>query len=128
MVKKRLIFNLIFQRKQNLKIYRQDIRRAIRREVNKAIKEKKSNQYMMSRFLLIRCLDPYNEYKLFDGEEWFFKCQLIEEKVFKEVFKIKEEDMYFMPRHIEMLWAGNELADELEKLLEQKLLEYSQDS
>ena len=104
-------------------MYREDIRIAFRKKVRKAIKEN-DNTYMLSRFLLIRCLDPSNEYHLFNGEDWYEKCLEIAKQVVSEVFKSKDLDDDSLLSIVELYWSQNDLDVETEELLEKKFIEY----
>ena len=104
-------------------VYQDWLRIDFRKVVRESI-EQNDNKYMISRFLLIRTLDPGNSYKLFDGEEWYEKCLSIERRVFSEIFNLKKEDDESIIRQILFLWAGNDLTDREENELESKFLEY----
>ncbi len=100
------------------------------RDIVRVAIEHNSRKYMLSRFLLIRVLDPDNTYKLFDDEEWYKKCLTVERIVFTEIMHIEDLDQDLQDKEIhrvEFSWERNDLYylyNLNENELESKLIEY----
>ena len=109
-----------FATESYIRLAKGDLKNIVREEI-----EKNDDRYMISRFFLLRVLDPRSSKKLFDNEKWFKRCLKIEKKAFLSVFNIKGVDEQIVIRQIELNWMYDSLSDYEEKKLEEAMLEFA---